>query len=425
MVRDYSEDAEVRGQETPLSITQLTRQIKDVLGSYFPSVWVVGEISDLARPRSGHVYLTLKDENSQIRAVMWRTMAQRLKFDLADGQQVLCRGDIDVYVPRGSYQLMIRRIEPRGVGSLEQRLRELQRRLAAEGLFDERLKKPLPTFPRRVAVITSSTGAAIRDFLEVVRKRWQGVDVLIIPTRVQGAEAAGEIAEAIQLANRLQPSYDVLVVTRGGGSMEDLWCFNEEKVVRAIFASQTPVVSAVGHEIDVTLSDLAADFRALTPTDAAQRVFPSVEELSASLKHFRSRLTASLNAVAASARTRLDALAARRVFRRPLERVQELERRLDEMHVRAMRASRASIRDAQQHVQGYAGRLESLSPLRVLARGYSVTQRVRDLSVVKNASDLEVGEELLTRYAMGRTVSRVESIEPDDVQQPSPHRKPS
>ena len=163
----------------------------------------------------------------------------------------------------------MRQIEQRGLGSLEQRLRELQRKLAAEGLFDERLKKPLPAFPRRVAVITSSTGAAIRDFLEVVRERWQGVDILIIPTRVQGPAAAGEIARAVQLANQLRPSYDVLVITRGGGSMEDLWCFNEEQVVRAIVASHIPVVSAVGHEIDVTLSDLAADFRALTPTDAA------------------------------------------------------------------------------------------------------------------------------------------------------------
>ncbi|MFO7902637.1 MAG: exodeoxyribonuclease VII large subunit [Planctomycetota bacterium] len=414
MVQDDLQSQPSEGRETPFSVTQITRRIKGVLGATFPSVWVVGEISDLARPRSGHVYLTLKDDQSQIRAVLWRGMAQRLKFDLADGQQVLCRGEVDVYVPRGSYQLVIRRIEPRGLGSLEQRLRELQRKLAAEGLFAPQWKKPLPTFPRRVAVVTSPTGAAVRDFLEVVRKRWQGVDILIVPTRVQGDGAAAEIARAVRQVNRLQPSPDVLVVTRGGGSMEDLWCFNEENVVRAIFASRIPVVSAVGHEIDVTLSDLVADVRALTPTDAAQRVIPSSDELAASLGHFHSRLAASLNAVAHAARTRLEAIAARRALRRPLDRVRDLERRLDELHLRATRAANATLRAAQRHVQAAAGRLESLSPLNVLARGYTVTQAGRDGPVVRDASQLNVGDELMTRYARGRTLSRVESIETDD-----------
>lgn len=414
MVQDHLRPPASDGQETPLSVTEITRQIKGVLGTAFPSVWVLGEISDLARPRSGHVYLTLKDDQSQIRAVLWRGMAQRLTFDLADGQQVLCRGDVDVYVPRGSYQLVIRRIEPRGLGSLEQRLRALQRKLAAEGLFAEQWKQPLPAFPRRVAVVTSPTGAAVRDFLEVVRKRWQGVDILIVPTRVQGNGAAAEIARALRQVNQLQPSPDVLVLTRGGGGMEDLWCFNEEKVVRAIFASRIPVVSGVGHEIDVTLSDLVADVRALTPTDAAQRVIPSSDELAASLRHFHSRLAASLNAVAHAAQGRLEALAARRVLRRPLDRVRDLERRLDELHVRVTRAAEATLRQAQRHVQASAGRLESLSPLNVLARGYSVTQAGRDGPVVRDASQLKVGDALMTRYARGQTLSRVESIKTDD-----------
>ncbi len=414
MVWNDSQPGKPAEQQEPLSIAALTSRIKQVLESAFPTVWVVGEVSDLARPRSGHVYMTLKDEQSQIRAVMWRGVANRLDFDLADGQQVVCRGSIDVYLPRGSYQLVIRQIEPRGLGSLEQRLRELQKKLATEGLFDARHKQPLPPFPRRVAVVTSPTGAAIRDFLEVVRQRWRGVEFLIVPTRVQGPGAAAEIARAVELVNRLQPSFDVVVVTRGGGSMEDLWCFNEEVVVRAIFASRIPVVSAVGHEIDVTLADLVADVRALTPSAAAQQVVPSSEELTTSLNHLHSRLRASLSLVASAARTRLDAIASRRVFRQPLERVRELERRLDELHLRATRAGHTALRDAQQLVQARAGQLESLSPLAVLARGYSVTQRDGDATVVRDAGDLELGDRLLTRYAKGRTVSRVESIELDD-----------
>ena len=330
MVRDAMEYAadQPGEQGRPLSVAELTARIKQVLETEFPSVWVVGEISDLARPRSGHVYLTLKDEQSQIRAVMWRGVAGRLTFEPQDGQQVLCRGDIDVYLPRGSYQLVIRQIERRGVGSLQQRLQELQKKLAAEGLFDPRHKQPLPKFPRRVAVVTSPTGAAIRDFLEVVRRRWQGVDILIVPTRVQGAGAAEEIAQAIGQINRLQPRFDVLVVTRGGGSLEDLWCFNEELVVRAIFASRIPVVSAIGHEIDVTLCDLVADLRALTPTEAAQRIVPSSDELATSLQHLHSRLQNSLRTTARSARTRLGAIVGRRVFQRPLEQVRDHQRRV-------------------------------------------------------------------------------------------------
>jgi exodeoxyribonuclease VII large subunit len=267
--------------EKPLSVFQLTALIKGILEEAFPSVWVVGELSDVARPQSGHVYLTLKDDRAQIRAVIWRNTASRLRFNLEDGLEVICRGDLDVYPPRGSYQLVIRELEPRGEGALQQALRKLQQKLAAEGLFDPAHKKPLPRFPRRIAVVTSPTGAAVRDFVEVLRRRWQGVHVLIVPTRVQGAGAAAEIATAIQAVNRLSPSVDVMVVGRGGGSMEDLWCFNEEAVVRAIFASQVPVVSAVGHEIDVTLSDLVADVRALTPSEAAERVVPALDEVMA------------------------------------------------------------------------------------------------------------------------------------------------
>jgi exodeoxyribonuclease VII large subunit len=404
------------GRPQPLSISQLTARIKDVLEATFPGVWVVGEVSDLARPHSGHIYLTLKDEQSQIRAVIWRSTAARLGFDLADGQQIICRGDVDVYLPRGSYQLVIRQVEPFGIGALQQRLRQLQQKLAAEGLFEAVHKQPLPAFPRCVAVVTSPTGAAIRDFLEVVRQRWRGVRVLIVPARVQGAGAGREIAGAVQLVNRLHPAPDVLVLTRGGGSMEDLWCFNEEELVRAIFASRIPVVSAVGHEIDVTLADLVADVRALTPTEAAQKVFPATDELLRSLRHLQTRMAAALMSVATTARARLETLANRRVLRRPEQPIRDLQRRVDECSARLTRAGRLTLRAARQRLQAEAGRLETLSPLAVLARGYSVTQRWDDGRVVRDAAELQVGDLLVSRYARGRTRSRVESIDQADAQ---------
>ena len=247
------------GQRPLLSISQLNELLRETIQAVFPSVWVSGEISDLTRPQSGHVYLTLKDDQSQLRAVIWRGTARSLRFDLQDGMQVVCEGAVDIYPPRGTYQLVIRQLEPRGVGALQLALSQLRERLTAEGLFDVRHKRPLPRFPRRIAVITSPTGAAIRDFLEVVRQRWHGSHVLLIPTRVQGAEATDEIIQALRLAQRLRPRPDVIVLTRGGGSLEDLWCFNEERLVREIHAAQIPLISAIGHEIDVTLADLVAD----------------------------------------------------------------------------------------------------------------------------------------------------------------------
>ena len=273
-----------------LSISELTNQIKDYLQSRFSAVWVAGEVSDLARPPSGHVYMTLKDGNAQIKAVMWRTAAQRLKFPIEDGMEILCHGEIDIYPPRGTYQLIVRQIELRGEGAAQRALRMLQEKLRQEGLFDADHKKRLPKFPRRVAVVTSPTGAAIRDFLEVARRRWRGAEICVIPARVQGAESAAEVVRGIKLANKSSLDFDLLVVTRGGGSMEDLQSFNSESVCRAIFASRVPIISAVGHEIDVTLSDLVADVRGLTPSEAAELALPSVDEIRSRLGHLGGRL---------------------------------------------------------------------------------------------------------------------------------------
>jgi len=394
-----------------LSVWELTVQIKDLLETSFPTVWVAGEISNFARPQSGHCYLTLKDERAQLRAAMWRSTAVRVRFDLHDGLEVICRGHVEVYAPRGNYQLIIEHIEPRGIGALELALRQLRERLGREGLFEAARKRPLPPFVRRIAVVTSPTGAAIHDFLQVLARRWRGADVLLLPTRVQGEGAAAEIAAAIETANRLALPIDCLVVTRGGGSLEDLWAFNEEVVVRAIFASRIPVISAVGHEIDVTLSDLVADVRALTPSEAAELVAPAAEELAARLHQLQKRLLAAMRGRMGAVRSRLDGLAGHQAFRRPFQLVHDLARRLDELEMRSARAIRQQIKLARQRAASLAARLESLNPLAVLARGYSLTQRAADGRVIRNAAELSPGEQTRTRFARGQALSRVERIE--------------
>jgi exodeoxyribonuclease VII large subunit len=395
-----------------LTVAELTAQIKDILETSFDSAWVAGEISNLSRPHSGHCYLTLKDDQAQIRCAMWRNTLNRLRFDLQDGLEVVCRGRLDVYAPRGSYQLIIESIEPKGIGALELALRQLRDKLAREGLFDPARKRPLPAFVRRIAVVTSPSGAAIHDFLQVLARRWRGADVLVVPTRVQGEGAAAEIAAAIAAANRLPLSIDCLVVTRGGGSLEDLWAFNEEAVVRAIHASRIPVISAIGHEIDVTLSDLAADVRALTPSEAAELVAPAAEDILAQFRQREKRLSAALRWRLAAARSRLEAIAAHRIFRLPKARIEDFSLRLDELDARAMRAMRQRLLLARTRVEQHAARLDALSPLGVLARGYSLTQLAGDGRIVRDATELAPGDAIVTRFASGRAASRVENIEP-------------
>ncbi len=394
-----------------LTVAQLTAQIKNALEGGFPNVWVAGEISNYSRPQSGHSYFTLKDDQAQIRAVMWRSASARLKFDLADGLDVICHGHVDVYAPRGSYQLVIDELQPKGVGALELALRKLREKLSAEGLFDSARKRMLPAFPQRIAFVTSPTGAAVHDFLQVLRRRWRGVDVLVIPARVQGEGATQEIVAGIRLANRISPRPDVLVVGRGGGSLEDLWSFNEEPVVRAIAASRIPTVSAVGHEIDVTLADLVADVRALTPTEAAERIVPAAEELAARLRGYQQRLRHAAQRRVAWLRARYDGLAAQRPFRRPFELIHDRSRMLDELSVHAYRSLHRHLQERESRLARLAGKIESLSPLAVLARGYTITQNATTRSVIRDADVLRVGQTIVTRFARGEAVSKVERIE--------------
>lgn len=390
----------------PLTITQLTLQVKDLIEGSLPAVLVQGEISNFVRATSGHLYLTLKDDAAQLRAVMWRGNASRLQFAPEDGLQVLVAGSMEVYAARGSYQLVIGEMSPIGVGPLELAFRQLHDRLASEGLFAAERKRPLPTFPRRIALVTSPTGAAVRDLLQVLTRRWPGSDVVIVPVPVQGKEAAPRIAAALRTVHRI-PDVDVVITGRGGGSLEDLWAFNEEVVARAICDCRVPVVSAVGHEIDVTIADLVADRRALTPSEAAEIVAPNVENVRLGLDRQARRLATALQGRAARLRLQLEGMAGRTCFARPFAMVHDRQRRLDELDADLRRSMERQLHDARAKIGSASARLDALNPLAVLGRGYSITYRNGETRPLTTSEKLVPGDLLRTRLAEGEIVSEV------------------
>jgi exodeoxyribonuclease VII large subunit len=414
---------------------------------------VEGEISNLRQPSSGHAYFTLKDDAAQLRAVLFRNRGRRVRFDLEDGLKVLAFGGLDVYAARGEYQLVVELLEPRGVGALQVAFEQLKRRLEAEGLFDQARKRSLPTFPRTIGIVTSPTGAAIRDMLHVIGRRFGGVRVLLAPVRVQGEEAPGEIVAALHLLAEV-PDLDVVIVGRGGGSIEDLWAFNDERVARAIAACRVPVVSAVGHETDFTIADFVADLRAPTPSAAAELVVREKTQVARQVALAWVRLGQAMAGQVARRRERLEALGRRRVLTEPGRALRDLHRRLDDAAGRLRAAMRDRHRGAAhrlalargtlsslhplariahgravlEQLQGRlaaaashrarvsrhrlgaaAGRLESLSPLAVLGRGYSLT-RLADGTIVRRAGQVAPGaaiEVLLHEGALGATVIEV------------------
>jgi exodeoxyribonuclease VII large subunit len=368
------------------SVSELTVRVKDTLEADFDAVAVRGEVVNLARPRSGHLYFNLRDSAATIRAVMWRGDAQRLVFELADGLEVRLLGRLTVYAPRGDYQVIVRQIEPEGIGALELAFRQLHARLAAEGLFDPERKRPLPRFPRCIVVVTSPTGAAVRDLLQVTARRWNATRILIAPTRVQGSGAGAEIAAAIEAANRV-PRADLLIVARGGGPAEDLGAFNEEVVVRAIAGSRLPVISAVGHEIDVTLADLAADRRALTPSEAGELAVPDSREAAMLLDHLAERIRHDSQDRLGRARTLLDQLSER-----------------------ARAAMRRALDNRSHRLARLGAALEALSPAAVLARGYSLTFLEDGITPVRSADQLAPGQRVITCLASSQFRSRVEEV---------------
>lgn len=402
---DLDEEARVaRGQsaEAPLSVSQLNWIIKQLLEQVIPQVWAEGEISDISRPSSGHIYFTLKDEHSQVRAVIWRTAAQRLPFKLKDGQSIVCQGSIEVYPPRGSYQLIVNRLQPQGMGPLQLAFQQLHQKLAQQGLFAAERKRALPKFPTRIGFVTSPSGAALHDFLEAAKSRWSRFDLVLIPARVQGEGAAREIVRGIELAQRLTPALDVLIVGRGGGSMEDLWSFNDEQVVRALVASTIPTISAVGHEIDVTLSDLAADVRALTPTQAAQLALPSASEMSSKLLQLERRASGAVRSRVANIRQRLENYTNRSVLARP-HQIHRLRRQtIDELEIRARTATWNDQHRRRERLASLARAAEALSPLNILARGYSLTHFSGSHQPVTSTKQIAIGDTVTTILADGK-----------------------
>lgn len=402
----FSLDDQTLNEPKVLTVTRLTQKLQWTLRNSFHEVWVTGEISNLTQPASGHVYLTLADDTAQMKAVIWRSDAESINFDLKNGMEVICRGEIDIYPPRGVYQLIVRHVEPKGVGAQQLALKKLHARLAAEGLFDADRKRPLPSMPGKIAVVTSPSGAAIQDFLQVITRRWPAMEVMIIPARVQGEEAALEIAQGIVVAGLLEERPDVLVVTRGGGSAEDLWSFNDERVVRAIAACEIPVVSGVGHEIDVTLSDLVADVRALTPSEAGELVVPVRSQVVATVNELGHRMNAALLRSAEVARQRLRMIESRRVMTDPEQLLHVARRRVDELELRLGNAGGRNIERCENRMAVLSGRLQAISPLNVLARGYSVTQTLAG-ETIRRASQVKAGDRIISRLAEGTIESEI------------------
>ena len=391
-----------------LRVSELNRLLRTCLETDVPAVWVAGEISTLRIPSSGHVYFRLKDADGQIAAVMFRSATRNLRFKPEDGMAVLAYGRVSLYEARGDLQLYVDALEPRGVGSAQVALEQLKRRLAEEGLFAAERKRPLPAWPRRVGVITALSGAAVHDIVTTLRGRLPGVRVVIRPVRVQGEWAGGDIVAALADLGR-EPEVDVVIVGRGGGSLEDLWAFNEERVARAIAAAPVPVVSAVGHEIDITLADLAADCRAATPTAAAALVVPDARQWTLQLQRRADALAAALLLSLRRRRERVAALA--RLVRDPRQTLIRQRLRVDELSDRGARGIAATVRTARARLVAAGERLQALSPLAVLERGYAIARRPASGEVVRNAADLAPGDELELLFRQGAARARIERVE--------------
>ncbi len=434
------------------SVSELNRHIKATLEPAYADIWVEGEISNLRIPQSGHCYMTLKDGGGQIRAVMFKGQQRMLRFVPEDGLKVICRGRISVYEPRGEYQIILASMEPRGVGELQLAFEQLKKKLGDEGLFDERRKKPLPFLPAKIAVITSPTGAAVRDIIKVLHRRFPGCGITVVPVKVQGDEAPDEITTALAVANEHNLG-EVIILGRGGGSIEDLWAFNDEKVARAVFASDIPVVSAVGHEIDFTITDFVADLRAPTPSAAAEIVVKEKKELKKQTRQLDSRLKVLLSQSLERSRMQVKHLAAS--LQSPVRKLNDYQLRYDDLHAELLQNIAAGIRQRRERVETaqkivlahspqqavavageklhlltkalkkglyanltskaallktLAGRLNALSPLQVLERGYSITRQVPSREVVKDAAQLRQGSAVCITFHKGDALCRVENI---------------
>jgi exodeoxyribonuclease VII large subunit len=404
------EDFTTETNEKFFTVSEITRGIRTSLEHKFSNIGVLGEISNVRKPSSGHVYLTLKDKNSQLQAVVFRNTASRIKFELKDGMEVISFGSVTVYEPRGQYQLIINKIEPKGIGALQLAFQQLKEKLEKEGLFDHAHKKDIPFIPKKIGIATSPTGAAIKDILNIIDRRFANVEVLIYPVKVQGEGAAQEIAEAITELNNY-PDIDVIISGRGGGSLEDLWAFNEEVVARSIYNSKIPVISAVGHEIDLTIADLVADKRALTPSEAGELVVPRKDLLIEKTETFKTRLLQSLTGKLRLSKEKLDRIANSYVIRQPFDKFNRWQQRLDDFVQRLNLNITHTLNTEREKLSGIAGKLESLSPLNVLKRGYTITTRQEDNKSLRDIKSLSKGDKIKTNLSKGSIISEILSIE--------------
>lgn len=393
------------------TVSKLTFYIRRLLeeNEALQDVWVQGEISNLSRPASGHIYFTLKDSSAALKCVMWKTSAARLRMGLQDGMEIEVHGRIGVYEISGQYQLYADQIRPVGEGALYQEFMRLKAMLDAEGLFDRERKRPIPMLPKKIGIVTSATGAALRDMLNTLRRRLPVVEVLLAPSPVQGVEAPPALVKAIQ--SLVMQSPDVILMARGGGSIEDLWAFNDERVVRAVANSPVPIICGVGHETDFTLSDFAADLRAPTPTAAAELATQiTLLDLLATLESYRNRLSTATTSLLADQQNILSSLTAALRYASPERRILSERQRVDELSRRAHSSLLHRIRLQSTHVRGMHRRLEALNPLAVLRRGYAVVTRKEDGSVISRVTQTQPGQQIQIRVSDGQMDAEIKNL---------------
>jgi len=407
-------EKEIEEKETPriFTVQEITRHIRQRLDEdeVLSDIYVKGELSNLTQPTSGHLYFTLKDEFSELRCVMFREKSIGLRFTPEDGMSVIVRGHISVYEKRGNYQLYVDEIQEEGIGALYRAFEQLKKRLKEEGLFDIAYKKPIPSFPRRIGIITSPTGAAVRDMLNITKRRFPHVHILLAPVAVQGKEAPWQIVNAIRLMNRVNAELmkiDVLVVGRGGGSIEELWAFNEETVAREIFSSEIPVISAVGHETDFTIADFVADRRAATPSEAAELVVPDNREIVRNLSSLELRMRQNVFKAVEFQRRKLESMEKNILFRKPTERINQYRQAIDEIKRNMLAEISHLVALHKKSLQALTGKLDALSPLAILERGYSICSRLPEGKVIRSVEDISVGDALKILFSDGEAVSEV------------------
>ncbi|MBN1541147.1 exodeoxyribonuclease VII large subunit [candidate division KSB1 bacterium] len=388
------------------TVSEITRDIKTTLETCLPTLWIEGEISNFVHHRSGHLYFSLKDADAQIACVVWRTRASALRFIPADGMKILALGNIRVYEKRGTYQLDCLRLVSAGVGELQLAFERLKDRLYREGLFDPQHKKPLPVFPQQIGIVTSATGAAIRDIVQVLRRRFPGIGIVLRPTLVQGEGAAADLVAAIGEFNQFG-GVDVIIVGRGGGSLEDLWSFNEEIVARAIYDSKLPIVSAVGHEIDFTISDFVADLRAPTPSAAAELVVPDRREWLERLSSLRRRLLRQVEHSHLIAVQKIERIRDSYAFRQPQERLRQLEQHIDDLYDQIFRSMQRRLVGARQCLQAHRQRLQDIHPRTILQRGYCLVWHQGRQEFALSARALQPGDDVHLSFSDADTAARI------------------